>query len=111
MKQGEIYLIQCDPSVGHEFQKARPAIVLSSEKTMEVSSLVTFVAITKTTRSPMDDDIPIQKDSKNRLMFDSLIKVHHISSFDKSRVINYIGEVHEGVLLKIKTYLKKHFEM
>lgn len=111
MKQGQIYLVQWDPSVGHEFQKARPAVVLSSEVILKTSNLVTFAAITKTTKSPISDDILIRKDDLNRLMQDSLIKVHHISSFDQQRIIKYIGEVSEETFQGIKAYLRKHFDI
>lgn len=112
MKQGEIYLVRWYPSVGHEFQKARPAVVLSSAENLKISNVVTFVAMTKTTESPIDDDIPVKKDDMNRLMEDSLIKVHHISSFDpRARIIKYIGVLSEEALQKIKTYLKKHFDL
>lgn len=111
MKQGDIYLIQWDPSVGHEFQKARPAIILSSENILKKSNLITVMAVTKNTGTPIDDDIIIQKDSINRLMFDSLIKVHHISSFDISRKIKHIGNVSPDILEKIKKYLYKHFDL
>ncbi len=111
MKQGDIYLIQWDISVGHEFQKARPAVILSSKITLKDSNLITFVAITKTTKSPINENILVKKNDTNRLMNDSLIKVHHISSFDKQRVIKYIGNVSEEILEKMKNYLKKHFDL
>lgn len=111
MKQGDIYLVQWDPSVGHEFQKARPGIVISSDLPLKESSLVTFVAITHTLKTPVSDDIFIPKDAVNRLNGDSMIKVHHISSFDRARIIKYIGEVSEDILDKIKAYLSKHFDL
>ena len=111
MKQGEIYLVQYDPSVGYEYKKTRPAIILSSEKNLKESNLVTVMAITGNTESPISDDILIRKDSENRLISDSLIKAHHISSFDKSRMIKYIGIVSDEILRKIKHYLKIHFDL
>lgn len=111
MKQGEIYLLQWDPSVGHEFRKSRPGVVISSEKNLKKSNLVTFLPLTKTTTSPIREDIFIQKDAENRLMTNSLIKVHHISSFDKTRIIRHIGEVSGPILNKTKQYLKGHFDL
>jgi mRNA interferase MazF len=111
MKQGEIYLVQYDPSTGHEFQKARPAIVLSSPYSLQTSNLVTFVAMTTKTKSPIADDIVIIKNNTNRLAADSLIKVQHISSFDKQRIMGYIGEISKIELQKIKSYFIKHFDL
>lgn len=39
---GEIWLVKCDPSVGHEFQKIRPAIVVQSD---DISSSLTTVML------------------------------------------------------------------
>ena len=30
MKQGEIWMVDFDPSTGHEFQKQRPTIIIKS---------------------------------------------------------------------------------
>ncbi len=111
MEQGDIYFIQWDPSVGHEFKKTRPAVILSSNKTIKASNLITVMAITKNSNSPMANDIEIKKDSNNRLMYDSLIKVYHISSFDKSRCIKHIGKVKSEKFEEIKKYLFKHFSL
>lgn len=32
MQQGEIWIVEFDPSVGHEYQKTRPAIIITSNK-------------------------------------------------------------------------------
>lgn len=111
MKQGDIYFIQWDPSIGHEFKKTRPAIILSSDETIKESNLITVMAITKNGNSPITDDIEIKKNDDNRLMYDSLIKVHHISSFDKSRCKKYIGKIDEKKLKEIRQYLHKHFAL
>ena len=58
-----------------------------------------------------NDDIAIIKSSKNRLKMDSLIKVHHIISFDKARFIHKIGEIELIVMAQAEKYLKKHFDL
>lgn len=111
IKQGEIYLVQWDPSLGHEFKKTRPGIVLSSERVLRQSNLVSFLPITTTTHSPIQEDILIQKNEKNRLLMDSLIKVQHVSSFDKTRIVRHIGDVSDKILDQIKAYLRQHFDL
>jgi len=109
MKQGEIWLVRYDPSVGHEFQKTRPAVIASSNQSLRYSSLVTVMAITGNYDGCLPDDIKVGKDGYNKLFSDSVIKVCHISSFDKGRFIKRIGIVNESTLSKIKEYIKKHF--
>lgn len=113
MKQGEIWMVNFDPSKGHEFQKERPAIIVSSNKVIRYSNLITVLPITSNTDYFLDDDIRIIKDAENRLFVDSVIKVCHISSFDKNngRFIKKIGVANDYILEKIKKYFLRHFDI
>ncbi|MCX6785558.1 MAG: type II toxin-antitoxin system PemK/MazF family toxin [Candidatus Komeilibacteria bacterium] len=111
MKQGEIWLVKYDPSVGHEFKKNRPAVILSSTDILNYSGLVTVMAITSNLSDCLSNDIEVIKDKTNNLYADSVIKVYHLSSFDKQRFIKKIGGANIAVLAKIKSYLKKHFNI
>jgi mRNA interferase MazF len=109
MNQGEIHLVNFDPSIGREYRKVRPALVLQSEKISKTSPYITVMPISSKIDFQQEFDIFVQKDRKNRLMNDSIIRVHQISSFDKSRLIKKIGEVNSPVLRKVRGYLRKHF--
>lgn len=107
MRQGEIYLVNFEPSVGHEYRKVRPALVIQSDDVS--SSLITVMPISSKISSWQEPDVFISKDTKNRLMCDSVIRVRQISSFDTGRFIKRIGEVNSPVLRKVRGYLRKHF--
>jgi mRNA interferase MazF len=108
----DIFLINFNPSVGHEYQKVRPALIISSDNVIKRSNLVTCIAITGNTDNIVEeDDIVIKKDAENRLFCDSIIKMHHIASFDKSRVRNYIGKMGQSPMEKVKEQLKVHFNI
>lgn len=109
MKQGEIWFVRYDPSVGHEYKKTRPAIIISSHYALTNSPLVTVMAITSKVDGVATDDIEIVKDQANRLWSDSVIKTSHISSFDSSRFIKRIGLAHPKILDQIKKYLFTYF--
>jgi mRNA interferase MazF len=112
IEHGYIFLINFNPSVGHEYQKVRPALIISSDQVLERSNLVTCIAITGNTDNLVeDDDIVVKKDAENRLFCDSVIKMHHIASFDKGRVKNYIGKMGHGVMKKVKEQLKVQFNI
>ena len=109
MKFGDIYLVNCDPSVGHEYRKVRPAVVIQMETVNTKSPLVTIVPISSQVEKFASCDVFIEKDHKNRLASDSIVRVQHISSFDRSRFIKKIGETNSPVTRKIRGYLRKHF--
>ncbi|MEK7644013.1 MAG: type II toxin-antitoxin system PemK/MazF family toxin [Patescibacteria group bacterium] len=109
MRQGEIWFVEFTGR-GHEYQKTRPAIVIESTDQLRVTSVITVVPVTKQ-QEKHKDDIFVDKDENNKLLYDSVIKVHQIQTFDKSRFIKKIGAVDEEVMEKIKIYLRRHFEI
>ncbi len=108
-QQGDIYLVDFDPSVGREFQKQRPALVIQSNKTLNNASLITVMALTSNTKNKQNDDILVLRNDKNNLFCDSLVKVQAIHAFDRQRFVNKIGKVDLGVLTSVKCYIQKHF--
>ena len=108
---GDVVWVEFDPSVGHEFQHKRPAIVVQSNEQLERSNLVTIVPLTSNTGNAILDDIVIVMDSDNNLRTDSVVKVYYITSFDYSRFDKKIGKIDVGVSVAIKSYLKKHFDI
>lgn len=108
---GEIVLINFDPSIGKEYKKVRPALVVQSNAVSEYSPYVTVMPISSKVESLRAHDVFVPKDFKNKLVSDSIIKVGQISSFDKIRFIKRIGIINSPVSRKVRGYLRKHFEL
>ena len=100
-KRGQIWLVNFDPSFGHEYKKVRPAIIIQHGKYITSSNLLTVIPISSQIANPTELDILLKKDNQNRLMKDSLIKTKQISSFDKRRFIKLIGIVNEQMMEKL----------
>ncbi|HEY4504341.1 MAG TPA: type II toxin-antitoxin system PemK/MazF family toxin [Candidatus Paceibacterota bacterium] len=111
IKFGDIVWIEFDPSIGHEFQNRRPAIIIQSDKQLKKSNLVTVIPLTSNRDNKTPDDIIVASDKTNNLRSDSIAKVYCITSFDYLRFIKKIGKVNDTTATKIKTYLKKHFAL
>lgn len=108
-KYGEVYLVNFDPSTGHEYQKMRPAVVIQSDNQLKQSNLVTVMPLTSQIRKKWPEDILVKKNHSNCLFADSIIKVHSIASFDQIRFIKKIGILDRQTMELIKHYLKIHF--
>ena len=110
MRKGEIWLVKFiqETSVGHEYTKDRPALIIEDTSRIRVTTVATIMPLTSS-QNQHQDDILARKNEKNRLYKDSLIKVHHILTFDKQRFIHRIGEVDRAIMNQIEKYLKKHF--
>ena len=80
-----------DPSFGHEYKKIGPALIFQSDTYIKNSNLLIVIPISSKTEKQTELDILVKKDSQNRLMTDSLIKIKQISPFDKRRFIKLVG--------------------
>jgi len=100
-QRGQIWLVNFDPSFGHEYKKVRPAIIIQQGKYITSSNLLTVIPISSQIAKPAELDILLEKDNQNRLMKDSLIKTKQISSFDRRRFIKLIGTVNEQIMKKL----------
>ncbi len=106
---GDIVWVKFDPSVGHEYQSKRPAIVVESNEQLKKTNLVTIIPLTSKKDNRMPDDILVEASKENNLMFDSIAKVYCITSFDYARFEKVIGKINKELEIKIKDYFKKHF--
>lgn len=109
--QGQIWLVNFDPSFGHEYQKVRPGLIIESNDFIKYGNLITIVPISSKIQKRIKLDINLPKTVKNRLMKDSLIKTQQISSFDKRRFIKFIGNCENHILQSIKKSIKKYFSI
>ena len=108
---GDIVWTEFDPSVGHEYQDKRPAIIVQSNEQLKRSNLATIIPLTSRSNNIISDDISISADVENKLRTNSTAKVYCITSFDYSRFVKKIGRVGNEEILQIKNYLRKHFDL
>jgi len=106
---GDVVWVEFDPSVGHEYQNKRPAIVVQSDEQLKKTNLITIIPLTSQKDNRLSDDILVEACKENNLMSDSIAKVYCVTSFDYARFEKVIGKINEEVVIKIKDYLRKHF--
>lgn len=111
IEHGEIYWVSFAPSLGHEYQGRRPAVVIQSTEALKQSNLITVMPLSSQINKFHKDDILVKKNSENNLYEDSIIKVHHIESFDYSRFVKKIGIINKDTISEIKKYLAVHFDL
>ncbi|VAX35710.1 transcriptional modulator of MazE/toxin, MazF [hydrothermal vent metagenome] len=102
----QIWLVNFDPSFGHEYKKVRPALIIQSNKYITTFPLLTIIPISSQVNKKADIDIFLSKDDQNRLMLNSLIKIKQISSFDERRFLRLIGVANDNVMRKVKSNIQ-----
>lgn len=110
-QQGQIRIINFDPSFGHEFKKVRPDLIVQSNDYMEYGSLLTIIPISSKIEKKVELDVFLPRTTNNRLMKDSLIKTRQISSFDKKRFIKFVGNCEVNVLQLVKDMLRRYLSL
>jgi mRNA interferase MazF len=105
-ERGQIWLVNFEPSFGHEYQKVRPALIIQNEKYIDSGNLLTVIPISSQIANPEELDILIKVSEQNRLMKDSLLKMRHISSFDRRRFIKLVGVAGKETMDKVDRCLQ-----
>ena len=102
MDQYDIYLINLDPTVGHEIQKVRPCVIISPNELNEtISTVIIAPMTTKSHQYPTRVAITFQE-KKGWIVLDQ------IRTVDKTRFIKKIGQLNSKISKKVKDVI---FEM
>jgi len=108
MKQGEIWLINLDPTVGSEIKKTRPAVIVNDD-TIGRLPLKIIVPLTdwKGRYEIAPWMVKITSDRQNKLKKTSAADCFQVRSLSEQRFVKKIGAVTQDTLYQIKDGLAK----
>ncbi|MBI4947383.1 MAG: type II toxin-antitoxin system PemK/MazF family toxin [Bacteroidetes bacterium] len=108
MKQGEIWLINLDPTVGAEIQKKRPAVIVN-DSALGKLPLKIIVPLTdwKDRYEIAPWMVSIEPASTNGLSKKSGADCFQVRSVSEKRFIRRIGQLNESLIDEIKIGLAK----
>mgnify|MGYP000868090028 CR=1 FL=1 len=99
VNQYEVYLIDLDPTKGHEIQKTRPCLVLSpNEMNHNISTVIVAPMTTKSHNFP----------TRVQLKFagkQGWIVLDQIRTIDKVRLVKKMGKIETKTVKKVKEIL------
>ena len=99
--QYEVYLIDLDPTKGHEIQKMRPCLIISpNEMNNNIGTVIIAPMTTKSKLYP--SRIEIEFDNKT-----GWIVLDQIRTVDKSRLIKKIGSITSIEIQNVKSILQE----
>lgn len=112
MKQGEIWLIDLDPTKGAEIQKKRPAIIINDNRLGKLPLRV-VVPITdwKDRYNIAPWMVKIEPSVINGLSKISSADCFQIRSLSQERLIKKLGNIDDNTLDEIKEAIKKVLDM
>lgn len=109
-KRGEIYLTALDPTVDHEIQKTRPALVIQNDTSNHYSAITMVVPITSTIRPPLSPlHVLLPADFRTGLTVPSVAVFNQIRAVDRRRLIQKLGAVEASILTQVDEAIRIAF--
>ena len=101
INQYDVYLVNLDPTVGHEIKKTRPCLVISpDEMNNNISTVIIAPMTTKSHSYPTR--IPVKFGGKN-----GWIVLDQIRTVDNIRLVKRLGQISKKEILAVKKILKE----
>jgi mRNA interferase MazF len=99
--QYDVYLINLDPTIGHEIKKKRPCFIISPDEMND--NLQTVIVAPMTTKS---------HDYPSRIKVDFQYKtgwivLDQMRTIDKNRLTRKLGEIDKKTVQKVKSVIKE----
>ena len=108
MKQGEIWLINLDPSVGSEMRKTRPAVIVNDDNLGKLPLKVVVPITDWKDRYQMAAwMVQILPDARNGLSKASSMDCFQVRSVSEKRFVKKLGEINSIQRDQIKEALAK----
>ncbi len=106
-RRGDIYLVAFDPTVGHEIQKTRPAVVIQNDVSNEHSPITTVAAVSSQFRDPPHPrEVPVRPVLKTGLSQPSAVILNQIRSIDRRRLVKRLGSLDSATMLRVDDALR-----
>tara|TARA_Y100000310_G_C20595260_1_gene770176 strand:+ start:331 stop:678 length:348 start_codon:yes stop_codon:yes gene_type:complete len=106
VKRGDIWLVNLDPTIGHEIKKSRPAVIIQNDIGNQYSPITIIAPLTSQLKEkcyPFETPLPKEYSGLSK---DSKVLMNQIRAIDKNRLIKNVGTVKEELLEDINKALK-----
>lgn len=101
INQYDVFLINLDPTIGHEIKKSRPCLIISpNEMNKNIETVIIAPMMTKSKNYPTR--ISIKFESK-----EGFIVLDQIGTIDKLRLIKKLGSINNRCIKEVKKVIKE----
>lgn len=101
ISQYDVFLINLDPTLGHEIKKIRPCLIISPDEMNRHISTVIIAPMTTTSRAyPTRVEVTFQRKS-------GWIVLDQIRTVDKKRLVKKLGTITGPTILNVKATLSE----
>ena len=100
-RRGDIFLVNFDPTIGHEIKKTRPALVLQNDISNRYSPITIVAAITSKFETPSYPTEVIIQPEESGLRQVSAVVLNQIRSVDRRRLIKRLGKLQPETMRRV----------
>lgn len=101
-RRGEIYLVAFDPTIGHEIQKTRPAVIIQNDVSNQYSPITIVAAVSSQFGTPpRPREVVIAASAKTGLTQPSAVILNQIRSVDRARLKKRLGVVDAASMRRV----------
>lgn len=101
VSQYNVYLVNLDPTIGHEIKKTRPCLVISPDEMNDNIGTVIIAPMTTKSHS-YPTRIPVHFEGK-----DGWIVLDQIRTVDKIRLVKRLGKINSKEISNVKNTIKE----
>jgi mRNA interferase MazF len=100
-RRGEIYLVGFDPTVGHEIQKTRPALIIQNDISNRFSPITIVAALSSQFSDPPFPREVVIEPHESGLGKRSAVIVNQLRSIDRRRLGARLGKLLPSAMRKV----------
>ncbi len=106
VKRGDVWLVNLDPTEGHEIKKSRPAVIIQNDAGNKYSPITIIAPVTSQQLDSVHPfEVLLTKESSG-LEKDSKALLNQIRAIDKKRLVRKLGKVDIETLYDIDEAIK-----
>ena len=105
-RRGDIYLVHFDPTVGHEIQKTRPAVIIQNDVSNQYSPITIVAAISSQFSDPPFPREVVIGPQESGLLRPSAVIVNQLRSVDRQRLAKKLGRISGQSMRRVDEAIK-----
>ena len=111
-RRGEIYLTSLDPTVGHEIQKTRPALVIQNDTSNRYGAVTMVAPVTSTVRLPLSPlHVLLPAGAATGLAVASVAVFNQIRTVDRRRLVKRLGAADAHAMKQVAEAIRVAFRL
>lgn len=106
VKRGDVWIVNLDPTIGHEIKKSRPAVIIQNDIGNKYSPITIIAPLTSQNLEKVYPIEVLLTSENSELEQESKVLLNQIRAVDKVRLVKKIGKVNEEIMAQVDTALK-----